>query len=327
MPSFDSATDILDLASAFRQSRVLLSAFDLGVFTVLGQGAAASAVVAKAIPADARATDRLLNALAAIGLVEKTDGLFANTPAAARWLDGASPECLTSLGHASHLFTAWAGLTGAVRAGTTVRDRKRDGFDTAAFIEAMDRRARGIADALVAQIDLEGVERVLDVGGGSGAFAAAFCRARDGLVATVLDLPEVTQLTARYVAAAGFGGRVLLLPGDFHETPFGEGFDIVFFSAIVHMNGADANRRLMAKAFAALAPGGRIVIQDHIMDETRTRPADGALFALNMLINTEAGDTYTENEMRGWLLDAGCQRVEQAGESPRIALMIGHKVA
>lgn len=325
MPAPQSAPDIMALAGAFRQSRVLLSGYDLGVFTVLGSGTASAAEVAARVGADVRGLDRLLDALVAIGMLEKSGGRFRNTPAAARWLDAASPDCLSSLGHQSQLFRAWDTLTAAVKAGTTVRDRARDGFNLEAFIEAMDRRARETADALVARIDLAGVGRVLDVGGGSGAFSIAFCRAREGLRATVLDLPDVVPLTARYVAAAGMQDRVSTVAGDFHEAPFGEGFDIVFLSAIVHMNGDDENRRLVAKAAAALKPGGRIVIQDFVMDDSRTTPADGALFALNMLVNTKAGDTYTLAEMRAWLEGAGCPRVTCDDSDPRLTLVIGHK--
>lgn len=324
MPSPQSPADILAIAGAFRQSRVLLSGFDLGVFTVLGKGPATSAEVAKAVGADARGTDRLLDALVAMALLEKVDGRFRNTVAAARWLDEASPNCLTGLRHQSQLYRAWGTLTGAVRAGASVLDPERPDFSLEAFIEAMDRRARETAAPLVARLDLSGVGRVLDVGGGSAIFSIAFCRARDDLRATVMDLPDVVALTKRYVAAAGLEDRIDTRPGDFHEAPFGTGYDLVFFSAIVHMCDEAENRRLMAKAFAVLNPGGRIVIQDFVMDESRVHPADGALFALNMLVNTAGGDTYTEAEMRDWLSAAGCTRVA-FDDDPRTPLVIGFK--
>ncbi len=325
MPAPQSAADLMAIAAAFRQSRVLLSGYDLGVFTAIGGGSPTAAEVAQKVGADERGIDRLLNALVAIGVLEKTAGRFRNGAAAARWLDAASPDCLSSLGHQSQLYAAWATLTDAVKAGGSVRERRRDGSSLEAFIEAMDRRARDTANALAARIDLAGVDKVLDVGGGSGAFSIAFCRAREGLKATVLDLPEVVPLTARYVAAAGMQNRVSTVAGDFHDAPFGDGFDLVLFSAIVHMNGAEVNRRLMGKAFAALNPGGRIVIQDFVMGDDRTAPADGALFALNMLVNTGEGDTFTEAEMRAWLTDAGCARVTCDGADARLALVIGHK--
>lgn len=325
MPDFETAADILSVANAFRQSRILLTGFELGIFSALGKGAADAAEVAARIAADPRGTERLLNALVGVGLLEKTDGLFRNGAAAARWLDTASPDCLTNLDHASHLYESWASLSGAVRAGTRVQARKRDESQTGAFIEAMHRRARGTADALVARIDLGGVKRILDVGGGSGAFSMAFCRAKPDLRASVLDLPDVVDLTARYLAEAGLESRVDLIPGSFKETPFGDGYDIVFFSAIIHMNSAQENARLMRKAVDALAPGGRVIIQDYVMSEDRIEPVDGALFALNMLVNTEAGDTFTEGEIAAWLMDAGCARVERDGREARSSLMIGHK--
>ena len=315
------------MAYGFRQSRILFTAWELDVFGAVGEGAASEEVAGR-IGADARATDRLLNALVAMGLLEKGNGVFSNTPLAARYLVKASPHAMSTLGHAATLYGRWGTLTGAVKAGTTVLPRVTDDEeDREAFIEAMHRRAINNADKLIADIDLDGVSRVLDVGGGSGVYAMAFCRAKDGLSATVLDLPEVTPLTRRYVEAGGFSGRVDTADGNYRKCDFGSGFDLVFFSAIVHSEPPAENQRLIDKAFAALNPGGRIAIQDFVMDETRTAPGFGALFALNMLVNTRAGDTFTEGEIRAWLEGAGCTDITRQDTGPFTAMLTGRKPA
>ncbi len=318
--------DIARVSRAFRQSRVLLTAVELDLFSLLAGGGATSAEAAARIGADPRATDRLMNALTALGLLDKEGGRFSNRRAASRFLVRGAPEYMAGLGHSSNQFRRWATLTEAVRAGHSVIEREGgDDGTVEAFIAAMHARALDEADALIAPLDLGGVGRVLDVGGGSGVFAMAFCRAREGLVTVVLDLPRVTRLTREYVAEAGFSGRVETMDGDYLECDFGGGFDLVFFSAVVHINSPDENRLLMRKAFAALVPGGRVVIQDHVMDNDRTTPAAGALFALNMLVSTRGGDTYTEAEIRGWLEDAGLGEVEHLRSAPGASLIIGGK--
>jgi 2-polyprenyl-3-methyl-5-hydroxy-6-metoxy-1,4-benzoquinol methylase len=315
------------MAQGFRQSRILFTAYELDLFTAVGQGTATSAEVAARIGAEARATDRLMNALVAIGLLGKAGGVFANTPLGARFLVRGTDDYMSSLGHAAGLYGRWASLTEAVRAGGTVLERVTgDAAECDAFIEAMHHRAIKTADRLIAHIDLEGVARVLDVGGGSGVYSMAFCRAGDGLSAVVLDLPEVTPLTRRYVAEGGFAGRIDTADGDYLECDFGAGFDLVFFSAIVHSNAPDENRLLMKKAFAALKPGGRIAVQDFVMDESRVEPAFGAVFALNMLVNTPAGDTFTESEIGGWLTDAGCTNIVRRDTGPFTAMLLGTKL-
>ena len=299
-----------ELGSAFQRSRVLLTAYELDLFTALGEGARTSAQVATALGTDSRATDRLMNALCALGLLRKERGAFANTPAADECLVRGRPRYLSGLGHTAHLWDSWSGLTRAVRHGGAVdcgdvADRN-DEWRTA-FIEAMHARARSTAPDLIALLDLDGVERVLDVGGGSGIYSMAFVGAGDGIHATVFDLPEVIPLTRAYIEGEGLSERIDTATGDYTTDPLPGGYDLVFLSAIVHSNGPEANAALIDKCAAALRPGGRVVVVDFIMDDDRTTPAHGALFALNMLVATSAGDTFTESEVRGWLAAAGLE--------------------
>lgn len=324
-PRYDTPEALAALGQAFQQSRILLTGYELGVFTALSDGPRTAEEVAGAVNADPRATDRLLNALVNLGLVVKTGAAFANAEAADKYLVRGRPEYLSRLGHSANLYGRWADLTAVVRAGTRVNERTRNGKEIAEFIGAMHYRGRRDADELVDRLDLDGISRVLDVGGGSGAYAMAFCRARPGITAEVLDLPEVVPLTRRYVAEEGLSDCVTARAGSFLTDPFGEGFDLIFFSAIVHMNTPDQNLLLMRKAAAALNPGGRIVVQDFVMDETRTRPPFGTVFALNMLVNTEGGDTYTEAEIRTWLRKAGCPGVARIDTGPNTAMIVGRK--
>jgi SAM-dependent methyltransferase len=300
---------ILEIATAFQRSRPLLTAYELGLFTVLNDEERRSAEVAAAIGADPRATDRLMNALVAMGLLEKRDGRFRNSPGAAASLVKGRPGYMAGLAHTNHLWDTWSGLTATVREGRPHVARgpisERDSDWLRPFIAAMHWRARQSAGELVKLLDLDGVSRVLDVGGGSGAYAMAFARARHGVSAVVFDLPSVVPLTRGYIQEEGLSAAVEAEAGDYLRDPLGSGYDLVFMSAVVHSNSADENRLLVRKAASALNPGGRLVIQDFLMAEDRTGPPQAALFALNMLVGTPSGDTYTESEVREWMAEAG----------------------
>lgn len=322
----ETPEEIMEMAGAFRQSRVILAGFELGIFAALGDAACGSAEVAAAITTDPRGTERLMNALAALGLLVKKGGLFSNTTTARRCLVPGGADFLSGLGHTAGLYRSWATLDGAVRAGTSVQEGTRDDASLEFFIAAMHRRARESAPGHVALLDLNGVRRVLDIGGGSGVYAMAFVNAAPDSSAVVFDLPPVAELAKRYIAEAGLTDRVTTQAGDYLRDEFGTGYDLVFMSAIVHINNPDENRDLVRRAAAAVKPGGQVVISDHVMFEDRSGPLTGAIFSLNMLVNTRGGDTYTESEQRMWLEDAGCGEVKRIDIGPGLAFMIGRKM-
>jgi SAM-dependent methyltransferase len=296
-----------ELAMNFQPSRVLLTAVELRIFSLIGDDGLASEDVAARAGSHPRATDRLLNALCAMQLLEKTDGRFRNTPDSRRYLDERSPDYAAGLGHTASMWHTWSGLTDAVRDGkpalrAAINDR---GAWLEPFIAAMHHRAVQHGPAVAALIGLDGVRRALDVGGGSGAFAMAFARQQPDLHAVVFDLPNVVPLTQKYIAGAGLEGRVTTAVGDYLVDPLPGGFDLVFLSAVVHSNAPEENARLIRSCAAALAPGGRVAVVDFVMDDTRVTPTAGAFFALNMLVATDHGDTFTEREIRGWMRDAG----------------------
>jgi SAM-dependent methyltransferase len=324
-PVISSSEDVLNIASAFQKSRVLLTAFELEIFTVIGASSLRPEDIAAAICAPDRSTERLLNALCALGLLNKEKGLFSNTTVSARFLVKGSEEYLSRIGHMISLYRSWGTLTDAVRIGGSVTENEYDEASLARFIEAMHQRAGKSAPELVSHIDLAGVENILDVGGGSGVYSMAFARSKPGLRAVVFDLLPVVTLAEKYIAGGGLTDRVTTMNGDYNADDFGTGYDLVFMSAIIHINSPEENQVLINRAYASLNPGGRIVIQDHIMEEDRTAPARGALFSLNMLVNTRSGNTYTEREMRSWLAKAGCADIQRVKTGMENDLMIGVK--
>jgi cyclopropane fatty-acyl-phospholipid synthase-like methyltransferase len=175
----------------------------------------------------------------------------------------------------------------------------------------MHMRAAAQAPAVIEKLPMKNVQSVLDIGGGSGAYSIAFANSGSAVRVDLLDLPSVLPFTAGYVKQAGLKDRIRLLPGNYHDYTFTEKYDLIFLSAIVHINSSEENSSLVMRCADVLNPGGCIVIQDHVMDADRTAPAAGAFFALNMLVATERGDTYTFEEMQGWMTAAGLRNISQ----------------
>jgi len=322
--------DLNDRLRAFQQSRVILTALELDLFTAIGDGATAPDIAAR-IHADPRATEMLLHALASLQLVSKRDGVFRNSPAAARHFSAASPHnARPSLLHTAGLWKNWSTLTECVRAGTSVIHREMDercSDWTQAFIAAMHRNATERSAPLVAAVGAQGVRRMLDVGGGSGAYAIAFAAANPELQAYILDLAAVVPLAQRHIEEAGLTARVHTRIGDLRTDHLGEGYDLVLVSAICHMLDEKENAHLIARCYEALAPGGRLVIQEFILDPDKCAPQSAALFSLNMLVGTRAGSSYSEPEYAAWIEAAGFTAIRRVRMPGPAGLMIGTRSA
>jgi len=323
-----TSDELFQIIFAFQKPRVVLTAFELGLFTVLGDKSRTSSEAARALRTAPRATDRLMNALCAIGLLAKKNGQFSNSPLAARHLVKGKPDYLAGLGHGVNLWDSWSTLTEAVRRGASVvakRVSERGKESLTSFIAAMHTRAVRMAAGVVALLDLSHVTRVLDVGAGSGAYCMAFVRANERIRATAFDLPHVIPLTKKYIKQEQLSDKIQTVAGDCNADSLGKGFDLIFLSALIHSNSFEENRELIRKAADALNPGGQVVIQDFIVSEDRTEPAFAALFALNMLVGTKAGDTYTESEVRSWMRKAGLSKIVRIGTAYDTTLIIGRK--
>jgi (2Fe-2S) ferredoxin/predicted O-methyltransferase YrrM len=299
--------DHLDqLVRGYMQSRCLLTALELDIFTAVGDGASAAEAGAR-IQANARATGMLLNALVSLGLLSKSGDVFQNTPESARFFGhGSKDNQRDGLLHMANIWHRWSTLTDAVRSGTRVPGGRENSAQwTRNFIAGMQRNAKDRARLLVEAVGTSGVRRVLDLGGGSGAYSIAFAKASAEVRCEILDIPEVVPLTAEYVSQAGVSAQVSLRPGDMLTDDFGSGYDLILLNAICHMFSEEQNRELFRRAQQALAPNGRLVVQDFILDPEKTSPQWAALFSLNMLAGTDAGASYNEAEYTAWMKTAG----------------------
>ena len=321
---------IVDAASGFRTARVLLSAIELDLFTHVGPGAEAK-TIARRLDMPLRGVEMLLNALAATGFLTKQDGSFACTPATDRYLNDASGDSVRgSLLHTVHLWDRWSRLTDCVATGSTVTGETaslNDPGRTEAFIAAMQRsagdRARKISDLL----DCTGVARMLDIGGGSGAYSIALAKDNPALEAVIMDLPQVTPITRRHIEQAGLAERIQTVNGDYHTARYGDNYDLVLASSILHINTPEENLAIIRKAFDCLNPGGRLVISEFLLNQDKAGPEGAALFSINMLVATVGGAAYSEAEYRAWLTLAGFDYIRRIDVEGPVGLIIGVKPA
>jgi SAM-dependent methyltransferase len=300
--------DVVAEAREFMRSRVVLTAAELDVFTNLDGEPKTASTLTEELHTDERATARLLDGLVALDLLEKKNGLYQPT-ARAKALSSRHPESVRpSLLHLSHLWTDWSRLTETVRLGANVRrqavtDPQEGRLE--AFIQAMHVSARRLAAEIATAYDFGRFHRLLDVGGGPGTYAITFLGRNPALRVVLFDLPQVIALARQNLAAEHLTDRAELVPGDFYRDELPRGCDGAWLSAIIHQNSAEQNLELFRKVHRALEPGGRLLIRDHVMDDDRTHPAQGALFAINMLLVTEGGGTYTLAELERGLREAG----------------------
>jgi (2Fe-2S) ferredoxin/predicted O-methyltransferase YrrM len=320
--------DLTERIRGFQESRAVLTALELDVFTAVGDGAAAGQV-ADRLRTDPRATEMLLNALASLRLLVKRGGAFHNSPAAARYFtSGSRDNARPALLHTVHLWHRWSTLTDCVRAGAAVAHSEIAGRGedwTEAFIAAMHRNASERAPVVLRAVGAGAVRRMLDVGGGSGAYSIAFAQANAALEAEILDLAAVEPIALRHIREAGVAGRVRVRAGDLRSDRLGQGYDLVFISAICHMLSPAENLDLLRRSREALAPGGRVVIQDFILEADKTAPRFAAMFALNMLVGTREGSSYSEPEYTEWLVEAGFHEIRHLRLPGITGLMVGSR--
>jgi (2Fe-2S) ferredoxin/predicted O-methyltransferase YrrM len=305
-------------------SRCLLTALELDIFAAVGEGASTEQV-GKKINASARGAGILLNALVALGLLSKSGDKFRNTAETARFFaEGSKDNQRNALMHHVKLWHRWSTLTDAVRAGTRVEiGRDQNPEWTTDFIAAMQNIAKDRAPVVVKALGTAGVRRILDLGGGSGVYSIAFAKASPDVKCEILDLAAVVPLAVDYVSKAGVAAQVSIRSGDMLHGDLGSGYDIIMLNAICHMFSEEQNRDIFRRAHKALAPNGRLVVQDFILNPDKAGPVHAALFSVNMLVGTEAGASYNEKEFTTWMKDAGFGEVRRISLPGPADLIVG----
>ncbi len=317
--------EMMGKLTAFQQSRIILTGAELDVFTRLDDAAASAEALSTALSCDGRAMERLLDALASLGLLQKERGLFSLS-GGGRMLSSRHPETILPIVlHFNELWDKWSGLTGVVRTGKPVEGTggEKGEANRGAFIGAMHAIGRDLSTEIAGAFDASRYVRLLDIGGGSGTYTIAFLRANAQMTAVLFDLAPVITMAEKRLLAEGLSDRVTLVAGDFSRDELPTGCDLALLSAIIHQNSPAQNLDLFGKIFRALNEGGGILIRDHIMDESHTSPPAGAIFAINMLVGTAGGDTYTFGEIREGLEKAGFAEVSLVRTGKEMGGLVG----
>jgi SAM-dependent methyltransferase len=307
--SWPDRRQILEMMGGFRPACVLGAAAELDLFTVIGRDSLTAEQVTERLDADHRATRMLLDALVGLRLLQKQDGRYAvPEPLEPLLFQGTQQTVLPMIQHNMTIMRAWSQLAWVVRAGlpaprqSSIRGAEAD---RASFIAAMHSISGPIAGELVGRLGPLEFHHLLDVGGASGTWTVAFLREVPGAKATIFDLPDALKQAEQRFAGTVYADRVAFVAGNFYEDDLPEGADFAWVSAIIHQHSREETRDLFAKVHRALVPGGRVAIRDFVMESSRAQPVAGALFAINMLANTERGGTYTLQEITDDLLAVG----------------------
>lgn len=311
-------TPLMDLVTGFWSFKTFAAAVELDLFSRLAGGRTVTVADAEQLfGLRDRPADLLFTACASLGLLERAGDGYRNTPLAEEFLVRGKPYYfggqVTYCDRRTYL--PWHRVGEALRTDQPLTwdpQTQESMFATAdpqllaTFWEAMYSTSIFTARALGGAVDLTGRRRLLDVGGGSGAYPIELCRQWPELTATVLDLPHVCEIAAGKINLAGLGDRIATRPGNFlTDAALPEGHDTVLFSMILHDWDEPTNRALLAKAFAALPAGGLVIVSELLLDADRTGPAPAALMGMNMLVETEGGRNYSDAEYAEWLTGAG----------------------
>ncbi len=302
------------LSGGFRASRVILTANNYAVFEHL-KTPKTGGLLARRTGTDPRAMEILLDAVTALGLLKKTGSKYRNAPLATKFLIKKSPWYQGDmLHHSDTLWKNWSGLDDVVKTGMPNRTGERH---HESFIRAMHNNAVFRAQDVIKAVDVRGVKKALDLGGGPGTYSMEM--SRQGVSVTLFDQPDTMGIAGKILKESKIK-NVECIGGDFHSDDIGNGYDLVFISQIVHSLSPQQSLGLLKKSHKALNPGGKIAIQEFFLGEDRAHPVPGALFSVNMLVNTPAGRCYTTPEMKTWLAKTGFTRIKMTSLGDTIVL-------
>jgi len=303
---------LLGVSSGYWRGCTLQAAVRLKIFSFLDPKAQTAEEIAKKASTDVRATGLLLDALSAMGLLNKVDFHYANCDFSSTYLREDSPEYMGHIIlHHHHILDGWGQLDKAVCTGKKVEKRSYgESIERESFLLGMFNLAKGLAPHIAANIDLSGRKRLLDLGGGPGTYSIHFCQANPELKSVIFDRPTTEPIAEKVVNSYALSDRISFLGGDFNTTSHTpKSFDVAWLSHILHSNSHDECVQLIKKTADALMPGGLLLVHDFILNTSKNGPEFPALFALNMLVGTDKGRSYSDKEITSMLERAGLTEI------------------
>jgi SAM-dependent methyltransferase len=317
--------EVLEDVRGFLKSRVILTAAEFDLFTQLDGKSATAADLASELECDIRCLTRLLDCLVAVHLLDKEGGVYQTTERGSLLSSGHPETELPMVQHLNGLWETWSGLTETVKTGANPKRKpvtERGEESLKAFLGAMHVVGRSLSREIAGSYNLAPFKRLLDIGGATGTYTMAFLEKNPEMTAVLFDLPEVIPWAEERLEAENLLDRVQTVAGDFYEEELPAGCDLALLSAIIHQNSPEENIAIYRKIHRALLPGGTVLIRDHVMDPSRTYPPQGTLFAINMLVNTQGGDTYTFDEIKDTLEATGFAGVRMVRKGERMDCLV-----
>ena len=321
---------LMELSFAYAPPLIISAGVSNKVFDSLERGAKTPGQVAEETGASARALGILMNALVGLGLLKKDrQGKYSLTPESAAFLLSKKPG--THAGFfgtiAPQLISRWLRLSDIVREGRPAVAVNQETEGTEFFSQLVENiipmsypPAQKLGDHLKLAKTKNEIQ-VLDLGAGSGIWGIALAQKSPRVRVTAVDWAGMIPTTKRITQKFGVADRFNYVEGDMLEANFGSGYDIAILGHILHSEGEDRSRQLLKKIFRALKSGGTIAIAEWLVNDDRTKPLPSLMFAVQMLVNTEKGDTFSFNEIKTWLEEAGFKKVrklEAPGPSPLV---------
>ncbi len=294
------------ITSGYTVSRILFTASNYRVFDCLEKPMTAKGL-AKRLSIDPRATEIFLDSLVSLDFLRKSGNKYQNTKTSSLLLVRGKPYYQGDiLAHHDSLWDRWSDLDSVLKTGMPSSGTRHHG----SFIKGMHNLSVLRAEKIISSLDLKGVKKVLDLGGGPGTYAIEF--AKRGIDAVLFDVDETYSIAREIVSQFKVKGKIYFIPGDFFADDIGKDYDLVLISQIFHAYGEKENVKLLRKVRNALNKNGRVLIQEFLINDDRTSPVPGALFAINMLVNTSRGRTYSPREMTAWLKKTGFTSVKKS---------------
>jgi ubiquinone/menaquinone biosynthesis C-methylase UbiE len=319
---------ITQMAWGFAPPLMLQAGVENGIFDFLDAGAKTIEEIAAGTKTSKRGVRALVEGLAGLGLLVRSEDKFSLAPDTGAFLVSTKPGFLGGvLGHLTgQLLETWMRLPKAVRTGkpvTAVNQQKKGAKFFRKFVEDLFNlnyaSAAALAENLAPALSGNGMVKILDIAAGSGVWGIAMAQKIPESHITAVDWEKVTPITRKIATRHDLADRLTTIDGDLQKASFGKGHNIALLGHILHSEGESRSRKLLKKVFKSLAPGGTIAIAEFVPDEGRAGPAYPLIFAVNMLVHTDVGDTYTFSQMTGWLTEAGFENARQIavpGPSP-----------
>jgi hypothetical protein len=331
-----SADRILQLGLGFWGSRTLLSAVELGLFTELASGPKTAGELQQRLGLRSRSALDFLDALVALGMLQRSDGRYSNTPETAAFLDRSKPEYVGGVLDmlATRNYGFWHGLTEALRSGQPQNEIKHGGslFETLyseperllSFLEGMTGISLSAAKAIARKFPWREYRTFVDIGAAQGAVPVEVAIAHSHLRGSGFDLPVVEPIFREYVSRRGVDDRVAFIPGDFFKDSLPRA-DVLIMGHILHDWDLDQKKLLLTRALSALPPGGSLIVYEAIIDDDRRANAFGLLMSLNMLIETTGGFDYTGADCQTWMREVGFSTTRVEHLAGHDSMVIGVK--